>query len=164
MRTVLLFIVVALVSYVVVAPATAIPAPPLVPAGAFSPIQNVNDPHIVDLGRWAVAQHNKQTNSGLTFNSVVGGEQQVVAGMRYHLFIDASNPNGRVAKRYVYPDLLDYSDGEVDEDNDYFYEDVRSVCGFDVYSYKERLWFYPRTRELSSDEMDWRRLEEIGYI
>lgn len=79
---------------VVVAPATAIPPFPRVRAGAFFPIENVNDPHIQDLGRWAVAQHDKQANSGLRFNSVVGGEKQVVAGMRYHLFIDASNPNG----------------------------------------------------------------------
>jgi hypothetical protein len=65
------------------------------PVGTFVPIEHVNDLHIVELGRWAVAQHDKQANSKLTFNSVVSGEQQAVAGMRCHLVIDASNPNGR---------------------------------------------------------------------
>jgi hypothetical protein len=93
MTTCLLSVVVALVTlYVAVTPATAIRGHPV---GAFVPIENVNDLHIVELGTWAVAEHDKQANSKLTFDSVVSGEQQVVAGMRYHLVIDASNPNGR---------------------------------------------------------------------
>ncbi|TVU47993.1 hypothetical protein EJB05_07612, partial [Eragrostis curvula] len=88
MRTGLLFAVAAMVAYIVVAPATAIRP------GSFYPIDNINDPHIQELGRWAVTEHNKQANAGLTFNRVVSGQQQVVSGMRYRLNIDASNPNG----------------------------------------------------------------------
>ncbi|TVU04725.1 hypothetical protein EJB05_47856, partial [Eragrostis curvula] len=41
----------------------------------------------------------------------------------------------RVAKRDIDPDLLDSDDSDSDgnEDDDYFYEDVTYVCGFDVY-------------------------------
>jgi hypothetical protein len=92
------FVVAALVAYAVVVPATA------VHAGGYFPIDSLNDPHIQELGRWAVSQFDKISNSGLMFNSVVGGEQQVVAGMRYHLIIDASNPNGKYWAD-VYEDL-----------------------------------------------------------
>ncbi|KAK3150816.1 hypothetical protein QOZ80_3AG0238160 [Eleusine coracana subsp. coracana] len=66
-------------------PATARP-------GGFAPI---NDAHVQELGAWPVTQHNKQANVGLRFNRVVSGESQIVSGVRYHLIIDVSNPDGK---------------------------------------------------------------------
>uniref|UniRef100_A0A0D9WYJ1 Cystatin domain-containing protein n=1 Tax=Leersia perrieri TaxID=77586 RepID=A0A0D9WYJ1_9ORYZ len=62
--------------------------------GGWSPIEDINDPHIQELGEWAVSEHNKvSTTSVLTFSKVTSGEQQVVSGMNYRLFIAASTSN-----------------------------------------------------------------------
>ncbi|KAK9091047.1 hypothetical protein Sjap_024224 [Stephania japonica] len=47
------------------------------------------DPHIVEIGRYAVDEHNKQANTSLKFKSVVKGESQVVAGVNYRLIVAA---------------------------------------------------------------------------
>ncbi|GJN08710.1 hypothetical protein PR202_ga26662 [Eleusine coracana subsp. coracana] len=75
----------AVVIYITAMPATARP-------GGFAPI---NDAHVQELGAWPVTQHNKQANVGLRFNRVVSGESQIVSGVRYHLIIDVSNPDGK---------------------------------------------------------------------
>uniref|UniRef100_A0A0D9WY58 Cystatin domain-containing protein n=1 Tax=Leersia perrieri TaxID=77586 RepID=A0A0D9WY58_9ORYZ len=62
--------------------------------GGWSPIEDINDLHIQELGEWAVSEHNKvSTTSALTFSKVTSGEQQVVNGMNYRLFIAASTSN-----------------------------------------------------------------------
>ncbi|PUZ40488.1 hypothetical protein GQ55_9G428300 [Panicum hallii var. hallii] len=68
--------------------------PPL--AGGWSPIKDVSDPHIQELGGWAVAEHARLANDGLRFGEVTGGEQQVVAGMNYKLVLDATDADGAV--------------------------------------------------------------------
>jgi hypothetical protein len=59
--------------------------------GGFSPILDINDPHVQELGGWAVSEHDKKANDGIKFNRVVSGDIQVVAGLNYRLIIDASN-------------------------------------------------------------------------
>jgi Aspartic acid proteinase inhibitor len=66
--------------------------------GGWSPIKNVTDPHVKDLGAFAVSEHDKVANDSLVFVQVVSGEQQVVAGMNYRLVLEAKNGNGTVAK------------------------------------------------------------------
>ncbi|TVU47990.1 hypothetical protein EJB05_07609, partial [Eragrostis curvula] len=88
MRTSLLIVVVTMVISVIAMSTMAL-------QGAFQPINNITDPHIQELGAWAVSVHNRQANAGLKFNRVIGGQYQVVSGTRYHLIIDASNPNGK---------------------------------------------------------------------
>ncbi|XP_040378433.1 cysteine proteinase inhibitor 8-like [Oryza brachyantha] len=61
--------------------------------GGYSPISDVGDAHIQELGRWAVEQH----GDGLQFRRVTSGEQQVVSGMNYRLFLDAADPAGKTA-------------------------------------------------------------------
>ncbi|KQJ81397.2 hypothetical protein BRADI_5g00460v3 [Brachypodium distachyon] len=58
--------------------------------GAWEPILNLNDPSIRELGSWAVAQYGMHANCRLKFNKVVSGRKQLVAGVTYELFIDAS--------------------------------------------------------------------------
>ncbi|KAG8070639.1 hypothetical protein GUJ93_ZPchr0006g42116 [Zizania palustris] len=65
--------------------------------GGWSQIKNVSDPHIQELGGWAVRQHVSAASDGLRFRRVTSGEQQVVSGMNYRLVVVASGPGGRSA-------------------------------------------------------------------
>lgn len=86
-------------SSVVVAPAAAAPAGevPRFVVGGWRPIKDVSDPHIQELGRWAVLEYVKRANDGLAFVKVVRGEEQVVAGTNYRLVIEATNGAGKSA-------------------------------------------------------------------
>lgn len=65
--------------------------------GGWSPIPDVGDSHIQELGRWALGQakHQKLAAEGLQYRRVERGEQQVVSGMNYRLYVDAADPAGR---------------------------------------------------------------------
>ncbi|WVZ57396.1 hypothetical protein U9M48_007785 [Paspalum notatum var. saurae] len=65
--------------------------------GGWRPIMDVSDPHIQELGSWAVSEHVKEAADGLSFTKVVSGEQQVVAGMNYKLEIEATDAAGKSA-------------------------------------------------------------------
>ncbi|WVZ57397.1 hypothetical protein U9M48_007785 [Paspalum notatum var. saurae] len=67
--------------------------------GGWSPIADVGDSHIQELGGWALGQakHERLASDGLRFRRVVRGEQQVVSGMNYRLYVDAEDPAGRAA-------------------------------------------------------------------
>ncbi|CAN6289028.1 unnamed protein product [Urochloa humidicola] len=80
---------------VAAAPAAAARAGAL--AGGWGPIKDVSDPHIQELGGWAVAEHARLANDGLRFGEVTRGEQQVVSGMNYKLVLDATGADGTVA-------------------------------------------------------------------
>uniref|UniRef100_A0A0D9UZZ6 Cystatin domain-containing protein n=1 Tax=Leersia perrieri TaxID=77586 RepID=A0A0D9UZZ6_9ORYZ len=58
----------------------------------WSPIENTDDPHIQELGQWAVSEENKKVlKMALTFSKVTSGEQKDIAGVEYRrLHIDAS--------------------------------------------------------------------------
>ncbi|CAH2052748.1 unnamed protein product [Thlaspi arvense] len=59
--------------------------------GGWIPITNIKDPHVVHIGEFAVSEYNKQTKSGLKFDSVVSGESQMVSGLNYRLVVAADN-------------------------------------------------------------------------
>lgn len=65
--------------------------------GGWNPIPDVSDSHIQELGGWALGQakHQKLAADELRFRRVVRGEQQVVSGMNYRLYVDAADPAGR---------------------------------------------------------------------
>ncbi|CAN6306137.1 unnamed protein product [Urochloa humidicola] len=63
--------------------------------GGWSPIKDVSDPHIQELGGWAVAEHVKKANDGLRFSKVVSGEQQAVSGLNCKLVIEATGRDGK---------------------------------------------------------------------
>lgn len=67
--------------------------------GGWSPIPDVGDEHIQELGGWALgkAKEARLAGDGLRFRRVVRGEQQVVSGMNYRLVVDAADPKGRSA-------------------------------------------------------------------
>ncbi|KAJ4704048.1 Cysteine proteinase inhibitor [Melia azedarach] len=57
--------------------------------GGWTPIKDLNDPHVKEIGQFAVAEYNKQSKADLKFQSVVKGESQVVAGINYRLILTA---------------------------------------------------------------------------
>ncbi|KAF0921895.1 hypothetical protein E2562_020506 [Oryza meyeriana var. granulata] len=65
--------------------------------GGWSKIKDVGDPHIQELGGWAVERHASLASDGLRFRRVMSGEEQVVSGMNYRLVVDASDPAGESA-------------------------------------------------------------------
>ena len=65
--------------------------------GGWSPIPDMKDPYIQELGGWAVAQHRRLASDRLRFRRVTRGEQQVVSGMNYRLFVDAVDGAGSSA-------------------------------------------------------------------
>ncbi|KAF5188083.1 Cystatin/monellin superfamily protein [Thalictrum thalictroides] len=65
--------------------------------GGFLPINDVTNPHIREIGEFAVNEHNKQVNSDLVFDFVIKGE--VKDESIFKLFISARD-NGMV-KTYL---------------------------------------------------------------
>ena len=61
--------------------------------GGWSTIKNMSDPHIAEIGEFAISEHNKETNSRLAFNRVIKGKIQVVAGSNYKLVVEAKDGN-----------------------------------------------------------------------
>jgi len=60
--------------------------------GRWTPIEDPNDPHIVEIGRYAVSQHNRVTNSKLEFCRVISGQTlNLVVGTWYKLVIEAKD-------------------------------------------------------------------------
>ncbi|RID45254.1 hypothetical protein BRARA_I01996 [Brassica rapa] len=59
----------------------------MLPAGRWSPISNVKDPHVVEVGKFAVSEYDMESKSELKFVAVVSGESKVVAGTNYRLIV-----------------------------------------------------------------------------
>ncbi|XP_010256520.1 PREDICTED: cysteine proteinase inhibitor 1-like [Nelumbo nucifera] len=59
--------------------------------GGWQPIKDVEDPHVQELARFVITQHNKEANTNLKFQKVVRGETQVVAGTKYRLIVAAND-------------------------------------------------------------------------
>ncbi|KAK1273629.1 Cysteine proteinase inhibitor 5 [Acorus gramineus] len=70
--------------------------------GGWTPINDVNDPHVRDIGRYAVDRHERLTGENLLFNDILSGETQVVEGVNYRLVISANEVVGAPssAKKY----------------------------------------------------------------
>lgn len=59
--------------------------------GGWKPIEDVKDPHVVEIGEFAVNEYNKKEKKGLVLNEIVSGESQVVSGINYKLVLDAKD-------------------------------------------------------------------------
>ncbi|PNX86985.1 cysteine proteinase inhibitor [Trifolium pratense] len=70
--------------------------------GGYSPIKNLNDPHVIDIAKFAVTEFNKQIGATLKFDKVIKGESQVVAGTNYRLIITTSNSVPNTYQAIVY--------------------------------------------------------------
>ena len=52
-----------------------------------TPIRNISDPHVQELGEFAATVYNSQAGRNLKFLKVISGETQVVDGINYRLVI-----------------------------------------------------------------------------
>ncbi|KAF7027950.1 hypothetical protein CFC21_039933 [Triticum aestivum] len=98
------------VAIVVIYATTVVGAGPRVPV-------DINNPDVQRFGRWAVDEHENQVQDGIKFNKVVRAESDDDSelGSLLHLFIDATNGDGKDAKYEAVvdqicgkPDLLDF--------------------------------------------------------
>ncbi|KAG0494815.1 hypothetical protein HPP92_005809 [Vanilla planifolia] len=62
--------------------------------GDWKPIKNLRDPHVLEIARFAVAEHNKEADVVLKLGRVVRGEIQVASGINYRLVIQAASARG----------------------------------------------------------------------
>lgn len=67
--------------------------------GGWKPISDVNEPHVKEVGAFAVSEHNKDAEKKLSFRRVVVGEKQVVAGIKYRLVVEVEQPQPRPSLR-----------------------------------------------------------------
>lgn len=59
--------------------------------GNWLEIASPDDPAVIEIGEFAVDEHNKDTNSTLKFDRVVKGETQIVGGMNWRLTIEVDD-------------------------------------------------------------------------
>ncbi|KAF3628411.1 Cysteine proteinase inhibitor 5 [Capsicum annuum] len=59
--------------------------------GGWKPISDMKDPEVVEAGKFAVDEHNKEAKTVLEFQEVTKGESQVVRGINYRLTISATD-------------------------------------------------------------------------
>ncbi|KAK4490161.1 hypothetical protein RD792_000818 [Penstemon davidsonii] len=55
--------------------------------GGWEPIKNPNDPTVVEIAKFAVAENNKKYKAALVLVSVERGETRVAAGTQYQLVL-----------------------------------------------------------------------------
>ncbi|KAK1285062.1 Cysteine proteinase inhibitor 5 [Acorus calamus] len=67
--------------------------------GEWKLIEDVNDPHVREIGLYAVTENNKRTGDHISLDRVLSGESQVVAGINYRLLISV-NQDGASAVKY----------------------------------------------------------------
>lgn len=65
--------------------------------GGWKPV-NPSDPLVIEIGKFAVDEYNKEVNMALKYENVVNGKSQVVAGVKYNLTIKAAD--GIFVKNY----------------------------------------------------------------
>ncbi|MCI14808.1 cysteine proteinase inhibitor 1-like [Trifolium medium] len=70
--------------------------------GGWNPIEDINDPEVIEIANYAVTEFNKQTGATLKFKKVIKGESQIVSGTNYRLIISTSNSALNVYDAFVY--------------------------------------------------------------
>ncbi|KAF8369649.1 hypothetical protein HHK36_032335 [Tetracentron sinense] len=77
--------------------------------GGWVLIKDVKAPHVLEIGEFAVTEHNKEAKTELKFKSVVMGATEIVNGVKYLLVLAAMD--GAVTKYYeagVYESCMGY--------------------------------------------------------
>uniref|UniRef100_A0A0D9XL86 Cystatin domain-containing protein n=1 Tax=Leersia perrieri TaxID=77586 RepID=A0A0D9XL86_9ORYZ len=87
----------AIVSFCAAGEAAALPGRRMLlqaPGQAWTPVPDAGDPHIQELGNWAVSKHDRVAGDGLVFQQVSRAESQEVIGVDYRLHINAGGGGG----------------------------------------------------------------------
>ncbi|KAK9715069.1 hypothetical protein RND81_06G141100 [Saponaria officinalis] len=76
--------------------------PPKPLLGGYTPIKNISDPHVIDVSKFAVKQHNKEDPAHkLRLLNIIKGYSQVVAGTNWKLFFYAKAVHSHGRRLYV---------------------------------------------------------------
>jgi len=75
--------------------------------GGYSPIGNINDPHVIEIANFAVTEYDKKSGATLKLKKIIKGESQVVDGTNYRLTFsaDLSSTISKVYEAIVYETL-----------------------------------------------------------
>ncbi|KVH96714.1 Cystatin [Cynara cardunculus var. scolymus] len=76
--------------------------------GNWLEITSPDDPMVIEVGKFAIQEHNKDSNSTLKFQEVIKGDTQIVGGMNWRLTI-AVEDNGSLknCEAFVYEQFLE---------------------------------------------------------
>ncbi|KEH29507.1 putative Cystatin domain-containing protein [Medicago truncatula] len=55
----------------------------------YSPIGNINDPHVIEIANFAVTEFDKKSGATIKFEKIIKGESQIVHGTNYRLTFSA---------------------------------------------------------------------------
>nr|AFK40971.1 unknown [Lotus japonicus] len=67
--------------------------------GGYSPIKDINAPHVRKIAQFAITEHNKHTGENLKLERVIKGDSQVVSGLNYRLTLAATD--GSTSHNYL---------------------------------------------------------------
>ncbi|XP_071723855.1 multicystatin-like [Rutidosis leptorrhynchoides] len=59
--------------------------------GGWTEMKDVNDPHVKEIGKFAVEEHNKEAKTSLIFKKVISGRTKVVSGKNYKFILSAGD-------------------------------------------------------------------------
>ncbi|WOK92405.1 hypothetical protein Cni_G01096 [Canna indica] len=71
---------------------------PLVYVCGWTPVSDINDPHIHKVAEFAVSEQNKNQTSQLSLTEILSGMTQVVEGINYRLMLVAKDEHGNFGK------------------------------------------------------------------
>ncbi|XP_058735609.1 cysteine proteinase inhibitor 5-like [Vicia villosa] len=60
-------------------------------ASVWTPIKDINDPHVINIAKYAVTEQDKKAKLNLKLDKVISGETKVADGTTYCLNISASD-------------------------------------------------------------------------
>ncbi|KAJ0236710.1 Cysteine proteinase inhibitor 4 [Hirschfeldia incana] len=62
--------------------------------GKSVPIKDVSVPNVIEVAKYAIDEHNSESNDNLVFVKIVEGKRQVISAIIYDLIIAAMNDGG----------------------------------------------------------------------
>lgn len=60
-------------------------------SAVWNPIEDINDPHVTEVAKFAVTAYDKQSGEKLELEKVIKGDTMVVTGIDYRLTLTATN-------------------------------------------------------------------------
>ncbi|WOL17621.1 hypothetical protein Cni_G26414 [Canna indica] len=63
-------------------------------AGGWATVQDLKDPHILEIAKFAVSEYNQRNKTNLTLSQLVAAQKQVVDGTKYRLKLQVKDNSG----------------------------------------------------------------------
>ncbi|KAK4259112.1 hypothetical protein QN277_005479 [Acacia crassicarpa] len=68
--------------------------------GGWTPIPNIQAPHVTEIANFALVEYDKRNGANLKLEKVIRGETQVVAGTNYRLVLATKEGSSSATKNY----------------------------------------------------------------